>query len=126
MSESFEEMDELGAELRRLPTPMPPAALVERVRRLAHLELAERADEKLNRLVLAFLLAFSWTVALFGFFAVRVAATGTLSAMGLAALQGPEGPSLAWSFTYFASVWMTGAAVFVILGLYSRKQRRIA
>jgi hypothetical protein len=126
MSESSEEMEKLALELRRLPTPMPPAALVERVRRLAHLELASRADERLNRLVLAFLLAFSWTVAVLGFFVVRVVATGTLSAMGLAALQGPEGPSLSWSLAYFASVWVTGAAVFVILGIYSRKQRRTA
>jgi hypothetical protein len=118
-----EDFDELSAELRRLPTPMPPPALVERVRRLAHLELAGRADEKLNRLVLGFLLVFSWTVALVGFFAVRMVASGTLSVLGLAALQGA---SLSWSAVYFGAAWISGAILFVILGLQSRKQRRIA
>ena len=116
-------LEELGAELRRLRTPMPPPALVDQVRRLAHLELAGRADEKLNRLVLVFLLVFSWTVALSGFLAVRVVASGTVSVLGLAALQGS---SLSWSVAYFAAAWITGAALFVILGLHYRKQRRIA
>jgi hypothetical protein len=118
-------MDELAAQLRRLPTPMPPAVLVERVRRLAHLELAGRADEKLNRIVLAFLLGFSWTVALVGFLAVRVTAAGAASFVDLAAFRSPLG-SLGWSIAYFAGVWMTGAALFVILGLHHRKQREIA
>ena len=123
MNDPLEEMDSLGVELRRLPTPMPPPALVERVRRLAHLELAGRADEKLNRLVLVFLLIFSWTVALVGFLAVRVVASGTVSVMGLAALQGS---SLSWSLGYLAAAWVSGALLFVILGLHQRKQRRIA
>lgn len=118
-----EETDGLVAELRRLPTPMPPPALVERVRRLAHLELASRADESLNRLVLVFLLVFSWTVALVGFLVVRVVASGTVSVLGLAALQGS---SLSWSAAYFGAAWITGASLFVILGLHQRKQRRIA
>jgi hypothetical protein len=123
MTGSPEDLDELAAELRRLPTPMPPPALVSRVRRLAHLELAGRADDKLNRLVLVFLLTFSWTVAFVGFFAVRVVAAGTVSILGLAALQGS---GISWSVVYFASVWVSGALLFVILGIQYRKQRRIA
>lgn len=120
MSDFFEEME---AELRRLPTPMPPPALVERVRRLAHLELAGRADEKLNRLVLVFLLVFSWTVTLVGFLAVRVVAAGTVQILGIAALQGS---SMSWSVVYFAAAWISGAFLFVILGLHYRRERRIA
>lgn len=123
MIDSPEDLDELGAELRRLPTPMPSPALVARVRRLAHLELAGRTDEKLNRMVLVFLLVFSWTVALMGFLAVRVAAAGTVSILGLAALQGS---SLSWSVVYFAAAWISGALLFVILGLHHRKPRRVA
>jgi hypothetical protein len=115
--------DFLEDELRRLPTPRPSALLVERVRRLAHLELASRADEKLNRLVLAFLLVFSWTLALVGYYAVRVVASGTVSALGLASLQGE---SLNLSLIYFAAAWTSGAFLFVVLGLYARKQRRLA
>jgi hypothetical protein len=123
MNDFPEELESLGTELRRLPTPMPPPALVERVRRLAHLELASHADEKLNRLVLVFLLVFSWTVGLVGFFAVRVVASGTASVLGLAALQGS---SLSWSAIYFGAAWISGALLFVILGLHHRKQRRFA
>lgn len=62
-----EELEVLGLELRRLPTPMPPEALVSRVRRLAHLELAGQADERLGQLIMGFLLVFSWTISPFVF-----------------------------------------------------------
>jgi hypothetical protein len=115
--------DPLEDQLRRLPTPQPPPALVERVRRLARLELATRADERLNRMVLAFLLAFSWTLALAGFLAVRAVAEGTFSVRGLAALGGS---TFSWSLLYFAAAWISGAFLFVALGLHVRKQRMIA
>jgi hypothetical protein len=115
--------DSLEDQLRRLPTPQPPPALVERVRRLAHLELASRADEKLNRLVLVFLLVFSWTLALVSFLAARVVAAGTFSILGLAALQGS---SLNWPLAYFAAAWISGASLFVVIGLHARRQRRMA
>ena len=84
---------------------------------------AEAVCERLNRLVLAFLLVFSWTLALVGFFAVQVVASGTVSALGLASLQGE---TLNWSLLYFAAAWTSGAFLFVVLGLYARKQRRLA
>lgn len=101
-----EELEVLGLELRRLPTPMPPEALVSRVRRLAHLELAGRADERLDRRVLVSLLLFSWTVSLFPFVAVR--------------------PTLPWSVAYFVSAWISGAAMLVLLGFHVRKGRSLA
>jgi hypothetical protein len=122
VSQLPEETGALAAELRRLPTPMPSPALVERVRRIAHLELASRADEKLNRLVLVFLLVFSWTLALVGFFAVRVVAAGTVSVLGIAALQGS---SLSWSVVYFGAAWVSGAILFVVLGVQYRKSRSV-
>ena len=123
MSDSLEDRDGLAVELRRLSTPMPAPELVERVRRLGHLELARRADERLNRLVLSFLLLFSWTLLLAGFLAVRVVAAGTVSILGLAAFQGS---SLSWSAAYFAAAWISGALLFVILGLHHRKRRSLA
>jgi hypothetical protein len=114
-----EELEVLGLELRRLPTPMPPQALVSRVRRLAHLELAGRADERLNHLVLVFLLVFSWTVSLFAFLAVRLVSGESL-------LGSATGPTLSWSVTYFISAWISGAAVLVLLGFHVRKERRLA
>ena len=114
-----EELEALSLALRRLPTPMPPEALVSRVRRLAHLELAGRADERLNGLVLAFLLLFSWTVSLSTFLAVRLISGESL--LGTA-LWSP----LSWSVAYFVSAWISGATVLVLLGFHVRKERRPA
>lgn len=115
-----EEPEALGHALRRLPTPMAPEALVSRVRRLAHLELAERADESLNRLVVVVLLFFSWTVSLFAFLAVRLLGGESLELLGSATES-----TFSWSVAYFVSAWISGAAVLVLLGLFVRKERRL-
>jgi len=114
-----EELEALGLELRRLPTPMPPEALVSRVRWLAHLELAGRADEGLSSLVMAFLLLFSWTLSLFGFLVARLLS-------GEALLGGVTGPTLSWSVAYFVFAWISGVALLVVLGVHARKERRLA
>lgn len=114
-----DELDVLSLELRRLPTPLPPEALVFRVRRLAHLELAGRADERLNGLVLVFLLLFSWTVSLFAFLAVQLLSGESL-------LGSATGSTLSWPVAYFVSAWISGAAVLVLLGFHVRKERRPA
>jgi hypothetical protein len=114
-----EELEVLSLELRRLPTPMPPEALVSRVRRLAHLELAGGADERLSRLVLVFLLVFSWTVSLFPFLVVRVLSGESLRGSAM-------GSTLSWSVAYFVSAWISGAAVMALLGFHVRKERRAA
>ena len=116
-----EELDAIGLALRRLRTPMPPEGLVSRVRRLAQLELAEQADEKLSGLVLAFFLFFSWTLSLLTFFAVRLVREGTAELLGIA-----TGSQLSWSAAYFVAAWISGAAVIVLLGFYRRKEGRLA
>ena len=114
-----DELDALALGLRRLPTPMPPEALVSRVRRLAHLELAGRADERLSRLVMGFLLFFSWTVTVLGFFAVRLL-------RGESLLDSVTGSSLGWPVGYFVVAWLSGAALMVVLGFHVRNERRLA
>lgn len=109
----------LGAALRQLPTPMPPDALVARVRRLAQLELAERADERLNRLVLGFVLFFVWTVNVFAFAAVRVLSGESL-------LRLAAGATVSWSVGYFAFAWVSGAAVLFLIGFHVRRERGLA
>lgn len=54
----------LAGGLRRLPTPQAPAALVERVRARAAAELAAQVEERSTHRVLAFLVLFSWVIAL--------------------------------------------------------------
>jgi hypothetical protein len=114
-----EELEALGLALRRLPTPRPPEALVSRVRTLAHLELATQADERLNRLVLALLLVFSWTASLVPVLAVRLLTAENLLASAM-------GRTLSWSVASVAFVWISGAAALVVLSVYVRKERRLA
>ena len=99
-------LEALASELRRLPTPMPPRALVSRVRRLAHARLAEQAEERWERRLLAAAIVFSWLVSVFTFAAVQL-------------LSGE-------SVAYVAATWISGAAMLVVLGVYVRKQRRVA
>jgi anti-sigma factor RsiW len=115
-TEEIESLRELTTELSRLPTPMPPPGLVERVRRAVHLDLAGRADERLNRLVLVFLLLFSWTVTLVGFAGVRLVTGARNEVFSLL-----QGASLTWSVAYFASAWLVGAAALVLIGLHQRR-----
>lgn len=114
-----EELEALCLGLRRLPTPMPPEALVSRVRRLAHLELAGRADERLSRLVMAFLLFFSWTMSFIAFLAARL-----LGGEGL--LGSVTGARVSWPVAYFVFAWISGVALLVVLGFHVRKERRLA
>ena len=116
-----DELEALSRALRRLPTPRPPDALVSRVRRLAHLQLEVRSEEKLDRPVLVFLLLFSWTVSLFTLLVVRLLQVARFELIG-----NPAAWTLSWSVVYFAYAWVLGAAVLVVLGVYVRKERRLA
>jgi anti-sigma factor RsiW len=117
-AQEIESLREMTTELSRLPTPMPRAGLVERVRRTVHLDLARRADERLDRLVLAFLLFFSWTVTLLGFAGVRLA-------MGARdeVFAWTHGAGMTWSVAYFAFAWLAGAAALGLVGLYRHRSR---
>jgi hypothetical protein len=114
-----DDLDALSLALQRLPTPMPPVVLVERVRRLGHLELAGRADERLNALVLGGVILFVWTLNVFAFAAIRL-----LTGEGL--LRMATGSGLPWSLGYFVAAWLTGAAVLILAGIHVRRERGLA
>jgi hypothetical protein len=119
-----EGLEELSLALRRLPTPMPPAALVERVRRQGHLELADRADEKVNRLVVGFVIFFAWTLNVFVFAAVRLLSGESLLRIATGSMSWWSAWS--WSTGYFVAVWLTGVAMLVVLGVHVRRERGLA
>ena len=98
---------------------MPPDGLVSRVRRLGHLELAGRADERLNRLVLGFVLFFVWTVNVFVFAAVRFLSGESL-------LRLVAGSAVSWPVAWFVFAWISGAAVLMLLGIHVRRERGLA
>ena len=114
-----DDLDALSVALRRLPTPMPPVVLVERVRRLGHLELAGRADERLNALVLGGVILFVWTVNVFAFAAIRL-----LTGDGLLGMA--TGSALSWTAGYFVTAWLMGAAVLILAGIQVRRERGLA
>ena len=112
-----EDLEALGLALRRLPTPMPPATLVAEVQRRGHLELAGRADEQLNRLVVGFVIFFAWTVNVFAFAAFRVLS-------GLFRIG--SGSAWSWSAGYFVAAWFSGVAVLILVGIHVRRERGLA
>ena len=117
-ADELSELQELTGGLRALPTPEPSPGLMGRVQRQLALELAKRSDERLNLVVVTFLLLFSWTVTVVGFIVFRL-----LSGQGLSLVGSMSGANLGWSVTYFGVAWVGGAAAVVLLGFYARRRR---
>jgi anti-sigma factor RsiW len=107
--------------LRRLPTPQPPAALFERTRALAMVQLAEHAEQRRNRIVLGLLILFSWAVTLAGWPIFRFATGGLLSLLDVSFRQ-------TWLLFVVFSVgtWLAGASAAVLLSLRRQHERRLA
>src|ERR1039457_7227689 len=55
---------EMGAGLRRMPTPQAPTTMVERVRASLMSHVMARAEQRSNRRTLAWLVLFAWTTTL--------------------------------------------------------------
>lgn len=114
----LDELQRLTSELSARPTPTAPTGAVERVRRLVHLELAGRADERLDRMVFVFLLTFSWTATIAGFVAMRL-----LTAEGTLFFRLVTQTGIPMNAIYFGVTWLGGAAMLVLLGLRNRNDR---
>src|SRR5215468_1639723 len=54
----------ISVELHRLATPQPSSALFERTRAIVVDQLAAKAEQRQNQIVLIFLVLFSWAVTL--------------------------------------------------------------
>jgi anti-sigma factor RsiW len=63
-SAEFEQWRELGAGLRRMPTPQAPSAMVERVRATLMTQVMAREEQKSNRRTMIWLVLFAWTTTL--------------------------------------------------------------
>jgi anti-sigma factor RsiW len=118
------ELDEwqfLTGGLRRLPTPQPPAALVEKTRARCEWQFAAAAEETWNRGVLIFLVLFAWTLTLASWPLVRLATGGLLSWVD------PQF-SHTWlaMLVYTSLAWVAGGAAAAMLGLRKRHERSLA
>ena len=72
-------------------------------------------------LVLLFLLLFSWTVSLLTVVGVRLLRAGTIDLLGAVA-----GSALTWSVGAYGAAWISGAAVLFLIGIYGRREGRLA
>ncbi len=112
---------DLTGALKRLPTPQPPAALVERTRARAEWQLAAAAERRWNHTVLVFLVLFAWTVTLVSWPIVRLVSGGMLGWLDVRMNQ--TWVSLAG---YTALGWLTVGVAALMLGLRHRSARRAA
>ena len=112
---------ELARGLERLPTPLAPAAMVERARLAVNAHLAAEAERRWNRKVLAFLILFAWTITLAGWPVFRLVAQG---------VAGWLDPSFDRTWlalvTYTVITWMTAGVAAALLALRRRHERRLA
>jgi len=114
----LESWQALAGGLRRLPTPQAPAALVERVRARAVAELAGHTEEQFTYRVLAFLVLFSWVVALASWPIVRWATEEILGWLNL---------QQTWLgvVSYTLLGWLTAGVAAGLLGGRARAARRL-
>lgn len=120
-SRHMESWQSIARDLRRLPTPQPTAALLQRTRLLAEQKLAEEAEYRWQRGVMIFVLAFAWVLTIVSWPLVRLLTGGLLS------LLDPQLNRTWVSFAGFtAFVWLAGGTAAVLLSLRQRRERRMA
>jgi len=109
----------VAAGLRRLPTPQPSAALIQRTRALAEARLEEEAEARWQRSVMVFVVAFAWVLTIVSWPLFRLVTGGLLNLLD---------PSLNRTWISFAGlttlVWLTGGTAAVLLALRQRRERR--
>lgn len=120
-SAELERWQRITGDLRRLPTPQPPASLFERTRAMAVAEIAAQAERSRNRIVLMLLIVFSWAVTLAGWPIFQFATGGLLSVLDVNFRQ-------TWLLFVFFSVgtWLAGGSAAVLLSLRRQHERRFA
>lgn len=95
----LEEWRLLTGSLRRLPTPQPRGEVVERAIARAAIRLNEEIEQRANRRVMIFLVAFAWVVTLASWPVFRLV----------------SGDVLVWIDPRFNQTWMCYAAVTLFL-----------
>lgn len=111
----------LAGRLRRIPTPRPPVALVERTRARMVAVLAAEAERRWNVSLLMFAVLFAWTLTLAGWPIARLLSNGAASWLDLSFRQAWLGYA-----AYTAVGWVTAGVATVILGVRHRTSRRMA
>ena len=120
-SAESEQWREMGAGLRRMPTPQAPTTMVERVRASLMSQVMARAERRSNRRTLAWLVLFAWTTTLATWPILRLISHDASSWLNVSFVH------TYWvliGYTVFS--WLAAAASAAVLGARHRQERGLA
>jgi len=117
----LEDWQFLARGLRRLPTPRPPAAVVERARAKAAFVFAQQEERRHNRGVLILVIGLAWLMVFASWPAVRLL-TEWLQLWSAAGA--PETWRVFEGITLAG--WLAGGAAAAILAWHQNRERRLA
>jgi anti-sigma factor RsiW len=120
-SAEFEQWRELGAGLRRMPTPQAPSAMVERVRASLMAQVMARAEQRANRRTMAWLVLFAWTTTLATWPILRLISQGAETWLNVSFVHTYH---ILIGFTVLS--WVGAAVAAGVLGARHRFERRLA
>jgi anti-sigma factor RsiW len=120
-SAEFEQWRELGAGLRRLPTPQAPTAMMERVRASLMAQVMAQAEQRSNRTMVAWLALFGWTTTLATWPILRLISHGAEAWLNVSFVHTYH---ILIGFTVLS--WLAAAAAAGVLGARHRSERRLA
>jgi anti-sigma factor RsiW len=112
---------QVGADLRRIPTPQAPATLVERTIALAQNRLTQESDRRTERRIVALVIVFSWAFVAISWPLAQLLAHGWQSLLGFGFEQGWENFAV---FTAFC--WLAGGVAAILLAARRSRERRLA
>lgn len=120
-SAELERWGVLTGGLRRLPTPQPRTAVVERARAQAEARLADETEHRWQRAVIIFLVLYAWILTVVTWPIFRLIMGGLLTRL-------EPGFNHSWLLfaAYMILVWLTGGAAAVVLARHRQQGRRMA
>jgi anti-sigma factor RsiW len=111
----------LAGGLRRLPTPQPRPAVVDRARARAEARLIEQAEERWHRSVMIFVVAFAWVLTLASWPLFRIFSSGLLVWFD---------PRFNQTWLVFGGftglLWATGGVAALLLARHRQQERSLA
>jgi anti-sigma factor RsiW len=120
-AEELRQWQEMGAGLRRLPTPQASAALVARTLTMAQTELAEESERRFEHRLIGAGIVLSWVLVALSWPLAQLVASGWMSLLGVGFAQKWENFAV---FTAFC--WLAGSAAAIFLSWHRQRERRLA
>jgi anti-sigma factor RsiW len=120
-SAEFEQWRELGAGLRRMPTPQAPSAMVERVRATLMAQVMAREEQRSNRRTMIWLVLFAWTTTLATWPILRLISHGAEAWLNVSFVHVYH---VLIGFTILG--WLAAGIAAGVLGARQRFERRLA